>query len=554
MQLSTRNDEQLAELAAIVSSTGDAIVGTRDGVITSWNPGAERLYGYTAAEVVGRSIALIIPPDRPDELPGIMARLRRGERIEHYDTVRVRKDGRRIDVSISIAPLKDATGASIGASTIARDITGRRRAEETQRLLADASRAFAEASLDLPAVLDIVARRVVEALGGTCLIRLVSADGQWLEPAASYHPDPEARAFGEAMFAAAPERVTEGLNGRVMQTGQPVLIPVVDQERFRAAIKPEYAAYLERFGTHSVLIVPLRVRGRLLGVLSAARETPGRPYTPEDQALLQELADRAALAVDNARLYQEAQEAIRARDQFLSIASHELRTPITSLKGYAQLLLRAAARDRVDPARLARYLRSMDELVNHLNELTEDLLNVARLRTGQLALQPRPLDLAALVREVAARYQDHLEDGHHLVVEAGAVPCPVVADARRLEQVLTNLLDNALKYSPDGGEIRVSLRREEDGNVLSVRDEGIGLPPGSDDAIFAPFERTSSAEARQIPGLGLGLYISRSIVERHGGRIWAESAGENRGATVSFWLPCGGGLAGEGRGARGEGR
>ncbi len=421
-------------------------------------------------------------------------------------------------------------------------------------VLAEASRAFAEARLDLPALLEAIARRVVETLGDVCVIRLLSDDGRRLEPVAMYHPDPEALAFGRAMVDEAPEGVDEGLNGRVMRSGRPLLIPVVDQRELRDAIKPEYRPYLERFGTHSVLIVPVRVRGQILGVLSAARETPGRPYTADDQAFLQELADRAAQAIDNARLYRQSQEAIRARDQFLSIASHELRTPITTLQGYTELLIRAHDRGRPEPARVRRYLRGLDDGTKRLAAMTQDLLDVSRLHSGQFPLQPRPFDLAALVTRVAGTFADRLDARHTLTAEAPA-PCPTVGDPDRLEQVLTNLLENAVKYSPDGGTVSVTLRPDGAGLLLTVRDEGIGLPPGLAEAIFVPFGRAPNATGRQIPGLGLGLHICRDIVERHGGRIWAESAGEDRGAAVNVWLPAGdaNGQAGdEGRAVRPE--
>ncbi len=405
--------------------------------------------------------------------------------------------------------------------------------------LAEASQSFSEARLDLPTLLDTVARRVVETIGDVCVIRLLSADGRRLEPAAIFHPDPEALAFAREMLADTPEGVDEGLNGRVMRAGRPLLIPVVDQAAVRAAIKPEYWPYLERFGAHSVLIVSLRVRGHLLGVLSVSRETPGFPYTTDDQAFLHELADRAAQAIDNARLYRESQEAVRARDQFLSIASHELRTPVTSVQGYTELLLRAHARGWPDPARTARYLQALEGGTKRLAALTQDLLDVSRLHSGQFPLRPRPFDLAALAARGVAAFRDRLGSGHTLTVETACNDCPLVGDPDRLEQVLTNLLENAVKYSPDGGPIRVTVRPDDAGMLLAVRDEGIGLLPGLAEAIFVPFGRAPNAAGRQIPGLGLGLHICREIVERHGGRIWAESAGEGRGTTVNVWLPVG---------------
>ena len=246
----------------------------------------------------------------------------------------------------------------------------------------------------------------------------------------------------------------------------------------------------------------------------------------------------AALAVENARLLREAQQAVRDRDRFLSIAAHELRTPVAGIKGYAQMLVRAKERGTLSPDRLVKGLASIDRSTAHLTALTNDLLDVARLRLGQLPLRPVRLALGPLVGEVV----DRVVDGRSLVtrpeiaVETGL---PLVrADPERIGQVLANLIDNAATYSPEGGVIRVALRAEGGGVAVEVADEGIGLPRGAEEVIFEPFGRAENALQRSLPGLGLGLNICRSIVERHGGRIWARSAGEDRGSTVGFWLPA----------------
>jgi signal transduction histidine kinase len=200
-------------------------------------------------------------------------------------------------------------------------------------------------------------------------------------------------------------------------------------------------------------------------------------------------------------------------------------------------MLRQQTRGLLDPTRLDAHLRRLDKSAGRLAMLTADLLDVARLRTGQMPLTLAPLDLAPLVGETAARVRDGLGNQYRLTLEAAAGLAPVAADAARLEQVLSNLLENALKYSPTGGTIAVTVQRAGGGALVSVQDEGIGLPPGGTDAIFEPFGRTANATARQIPGLGLGLYICRAIVTGHGGQLWAESPGDGRGTTFHLWLP-----------------
>ena len=234
-----------------------------------------------------------------------------------------------------------------------------------------------------------------------------------------------------------------------------------------------------------------------------------------------------------------AQEAIVARERFIAVASHELRTPVTNVSGYAQLLQRAVEGGTLDAERAEKYVERLTSSAQKLVKLTADLLDVSRLRTGKLTLQPQRLDLAARVGDVVERLAPQLTEQHHLVTEGLERPLVVLADINRLEQVLTNLLENAVKYSPDGGEITIALRPEGGGALLQVSDGGIGLPPGTAEAMFAPFGRGSNAEQLVLPGLGLGLYICRMIAEAHGGRIWAESAGEGQGTTISLWLPAG---------------
>jgi signal transduction histidine kinase len=296
---------------------------------------------------------------------------------------------------------------------------------------------------------------------------------------------------------------------------------------------------IEALAPTASMVVPLVARGRTLGVISFVAAESGRRYDPADLALAEEVARRAALALDNARLYADLQEAVRTRDQFLSIASHELKTPVTAVYASLQLLQRAQSRGPVEPERLARSVDRMLQATTRLIALNNDLLDVARIRLGQLPLHRQALDLAALARSVAGRFQEELDPAHRLALDLGRDARLVEADPDRLEQVLTNLLDNAAKYSPDGGTITITVGREAGGARLAVRDEGIGLPPGTEETIFEPFGRAPNAAARHLPGLGLGLYICRTIAERHGGWLRAASPGEGRGTTRTLWLPDG---------------
>ena len=254
----------------------------------------------------------------------------------------------------------------------------------------------------------------------------------------------------------------------------------------------------------------------------------------------------------------QAEAALRVRDEFLAIASHELRSPLTAVKGTAQLALRALERGVLDEVRAAQHLRSIRAAADRLEQLLIDLMDVSRMRSEGPIVRPEPMDLAALVGSFAQRYTDRIDDLHRLVMHLPDGPLLVDGDQGRLEQVLDNMLSNAVKYTPAGGEIAVRLdellhgssfdtlrissswaQDARDGAVLTVTDTGIGMPPEEQARIFEPFGRATNATRHAVPGMGLGLYISRQIVEAHGGRMWAESAGEGQGTTLGVWLPLG---------------
>jgi signal transduction histidine kinase len=233
-------------------------------------------------------------------------------------------------------------------------------------------------------------------------------------------------------------------------------------------------------------------------------------------------------------LRSEAEAALTVRDEFISIAAHELRTPVTGIKTSVQLALRTLGSATADEKRLVNYLLGIEAGANRLAVLLTD---VSRMRSGELLLRVLPINLIELVRAVALLYAETGGEHHHVPTDLPAAPLMVDGDAVRLEQMLDNLLSNALKYSPAGGEIGVRLRQALEGIVLTASDAGIGLTPGAYERIFEPFGRADNARRRHLAGIGLGPHICRQIAEAHGGRMWAESDGEDRGMTVGMLLP-----------------
>ncbi|MBN1208256.1 MAG: GAF domain-containing protein [Myxococcaceae bacterium] len=408
----------------------------------------------------------------------------------------------------------------------ARLLREARAAEEESRqsaarlhLLVSVSQLVAEAGLDLTQVMDVLARGVTEAVGEGCIVQLVSEDGKWLELAAVHHPDAAARALLEEMVRERRMRVGEGLQGAVVSTGQTLFLRAMDAEAL-VGVGPEAAlrSYFERRGPQDVIAVALVARGRACGSLLVLRAARGRPYGRDDQLLLESIAGRAALAITDARLYEAALEALKLRDDFLSVAGHELKNPLNALQLQLRVLAKMAQEAR-SPRSLAERAERVALTGERLGLLVDDLLDVSRITTGQLQLQRCELDLAALARESVARMAEEFSKaGCEVRVEA---PAPVVGawDRLRLEQVVMNLLSNAAKYGK-GRPVQVRVEALGAQARLSVRDEGFGIAPDDQERIFQRFQRAEPT--RHIRGLGLGLWISRQIVEAHGGTLRVE--------------------------------
>ncbi|WNG41289.1 GAF domain-containing protein [Archangium violaceum] len=403
------------------------------------------------------------------------------------------------------------------------------------RILVDVDRMLAEAGLDLPAVLDVIARKVSEVIGDGCVLQLMAEDGDFLEPVTIHHPDPEARWLLAGTVHARRQKRGEGLHGSTVSSGRAVLLPDIDVEEARASGGlSEYLPYLDRYGPQSLLVVPLAVKGRVFGTLGVVRDVAGgRPYAEDDQLLLQSLAERAALAIQDARLYGAATEAVRLRDDFLSVAGHELKTPLSALRLQIQMLARVT-RDVATTPGLAQRVEKAERTSERLGALIDELLDAGRITAGRLTLQREEMDLAALTRDTVGRMSEAL-------ARAGS-EVKLVADASvmgrwdrvRLEQVVGNLLSNAAKYGR-GQPVEVCVETGKEGRArLVVKDHGIGIAPEDQGRIFERFER--AVNGKQFHGLGLGLWISREIVESHGGHIQVWSA-PGEGSTFTVELP-----------------
>ncbi|MFY1831424.1 ATP-binding protein [Myxococcus fulvus] len=420
------------------------------------------------------------------------------------------------------------------AETLTREI----QAAKVRDLLMAESGAVLASSLDEESVLRNMAKRVVPTFADWCFVDLVE-DGAYrrLEVA---HLRPEDAGLARVLLRHGlhPAGHPEHAPTLPLLKGVPLHVEHLTPGQAAAfAHDAEHLQVIREVGPVSVIAVPLLARGQSLGVFSFVHAHSGRHYTPDDLVFATELARRVSLSMENARLYRKAQEAIRLRDEFMSIASHELKTPLTPLKLKLQALSRELSRHPGPIPRevVTKYLEVGDLQIKKLTELVDELLDVSRIASGRLSLDLRRLELAPVVREVVAQYElPARRAGSTLALDVGTVPVEGEWDRLRLEQVVMNLVDNAVKYGR-GNPIQVRLVPVEGGVHLVVRDEGIGIAPESLPRLFGRFERAVSE--RNYGGLGLGLYITRMLVEAMGGRVHVEST-LGKGSTFTVELVC----------------
>lgn len=416
-----------------------------------------------------------------------------------------------------------------------RERERRAQAEDAERraaFLAEAG-AILAASLEIEQVLEALAQLTVRALADWCVIDLV--DNGQVRRVAGAHVDPAKKHLIEQMKRVhTPGPESRSPAGLLLQGGKALLLSEITDEMIkRSCPTEEHGRLVYALGSKTAIAVPLLARGATIGALTLAAGEGRRPFTPADLDLAQELARRAAVAVDNAALYRQAQDAVRVREEFLSVASHELNTPMTSLRLNLQMLLRPPGGKAISPESRAALLARAEKQADRVVRLTSELLDVAHIQRGPPALSPDRTDLRAIVQDVIQRSEADLARVG-CAVDLDGPPTEGCWDRSRLEQVITNLLTNAAKFGA-GAPIEIRVGRSGDRAWLTVRDHGIGIPPERQGRIFDRFERAVSVQ--HYGGLGLGLYISREIVAAHGGTIRVDSR-PGEGATFTVELPC----------------
>jgi PAS domain S-box-containing protein len=476
--------------AAIVASSDDAIISKDlEGVVVSWNPAAERLFGYTAAEIIGRSIRVIIPPDRQSEEDQVLATVKRGETVDHFETVRQRKDRDLVPVSLTVSPIRNAAGGIIGASKIARDLTRIRRAQRD--------------AVHLAAIVDSSGDAIVSKdLNGIVI--------SW-------------NAAAERMFGySAAEMVGKSIRTIIPADRQQEEDHVLSRIRHGDRVEHLETLRQRKDGTLvpvSLTISPIRAQdGTILGASKIARD----------------ISDRERAEHERQRLLTVAREASRLKDEFLATLSHELRTPLNAIVGYVRMM----QSDLLTGEKRRRAMDTVSRNVTSLNQIVEDVLDVSRITSGKLRLDVQRVDLAPIVQNAVDTVRPAAEAKSIRLITIVDPRTPAVSgDPERLQQILWNVLSNAVKFTPRGGKVESRLEQVNSHVEVTVSDTGAGIDPEFLPHVFDRFRQADGGIARTSGGLGLGLAISRHLVELQGGRIFASSEGLGKGSTFRIELP-----------------
>jgi PAS domain S-box-containing protein len=486
-------------------------------------------------------VHLVHPDDRETTTQAWAHSLRTGEPYQiEYRLKRVTDGAYRWHLGRAVA-LRNAQGEIMKWFGTCTDIDDQKQAQDALRFLADASEVLSS-SLDYEHTLESLAHLVVPNLGDWCSIVFKNNDNS-LETIVIAHVDPQKIEWARQMQQRFPPVYDDAPQGiaQVLRSGQAELYPLITEDVLRQHARgPEHFELLSKTGMSSVMIVPLEARGEVFGAISIVAAESKRHYDADDLALAEELARRAAQAVDNARLYrrsqnalQAAEEASRAKDDFLATVSHELRTPLTAILGWANLLRHS----EVNPETLSRALDTIERNVKLQAQIVEDLLDVSRIVAGKMRLDLQPLALGSIVQaatEIIAPALHAKSMELHLELDSQV---RVAGDVTRLQQVVWNILSNAVKFSPRGGRLEVFCRRVDKHAQIVVKDEGPGIEPAFFPYVFERFRQADSTSTRKHGGLGLGLAIVRHLVEMHGGTVRAEPPVPGEGATFVVELP-----------------
>ena len=511
----------MAMLAAIIDGSEDAIISKDlNSRVTSWNKAAERMFGYTESEMVGELIRILIPPDRQAEEDEIIMRLKKGERVENYETIRVTKDGRELHVSLTISPIKGEDGKITGASKIARDITLQKQNEERLQIINAVGKSIS-ANLDTDIILQQVTDATTKLSGaayGAFFYNKIDARGEtYMLYALSGAPRAAFDKFGMPRNTAIFNPTFEGQG--IIRSDD------ITADANYGKNAPHRGMPEGHLPVVSYLAVPVRSQsGVVLGGLFFGHPKKAM-FKAEHEELVSAIASQAAIALDNAKLYMEINALNEKKDQFIGFASHELKTPLTTIRGYVQLGLS-------DVITSGDAFRKIDKQLGRLEGIIGDLLDISKIQAGKMDLERQHCSLAGIIKESIESVQSTT---HNIVADILPEDITVMVDRGKMIQVIVNLLANAVKYADAGTRVHVSAKVIGDQAEITVTDQGIGIAPEHLKNIFNQYYRVTP-ESRKAKGMGLGLFISKEIIDAHGGSIRAVSE-PGKGSSFHILFP-----------------
>jgi PAS domain S-box-containing protein len=531
-------------LSAIVDSSDDAIVSkTLDGIVTSWNAASERMFGYSAKEMIGQSIRRIIPPDRQSEEDDLADHIRRGEKVDHFETIRQHKDGSPVAISLTVSPIRDERGLVVGASKIARDIRDRRAAEaERERLLA-----LAEQNARITLTLNDVGAIVASALDRDAVVQAITDAatavtgaqfGAFFYNVAGNEDDSYTLYTIAGVRRETISNFQMPRNGTIVDPAFPgtgiVRSDDITQDPRYGKNPPCYGMPAGHLPVRSYLAVPVKARsGDIVGGLFFGHAEAGR-FTADHERLAAGVSSWASVALENARLYLAAHDASRLKDEFLATLSHELRTPLNAILGYARMIRSGVLGADKHP----RAIDTIERNATALTHIVEDVLDVSRIISGKMRLHIQTVEISDVIRGAVEAVLPGAEaKGVAIDVVWQTHPLRVSGDPGRLQQVVWNLLSNAVKFTSRGGRVQVQLDCADSQVDVIVSDTGAGIAPEFLPHIFERFRQGDAGTTRERGGLGLGLAIARQLVETHGGSIRGASDGIGKGSTFTVSLP-----------------
>ncbi|APU67594.1 MULTISPECIES: PAS domain-containing sensor histidine kinase [Christiangramia] len=514
-------------LSAIVESSDDAIISKNlDSIIISWNKGAQKIFGYTEQEAIGNSITMLIPENKLSEEVEILSKIRKGEKIDHFETVRKHKSGRDITVSITVSPLKNHKGEIVGASKVARDITQQveyqKALEKYNRnleILNSIGKSISEKN-DFKEVLQWIVDTTYRLTNSQLVMFFYEVKSR--HKVHSY-----AAVSGRSKHFLEDIGVSRFKDIVPKSNAQSLIFNLNDEVEILNKRKSIYEKLHSLLGSSNFMVLPLSSEHHAAGGGFIFCSNQPDYYRSQDLLLIRNIASQVSATLQNSYLFEKIKQLNAKKDEFIAVASHELKTPLTSLKGYLQLLQHT----NQNPATDGFIDKSLTQ-VERLNGLVDDLLNMSRLDSGRLDFKKRIFDLNKVIIDVVANFK-YTHPSHEILFDVQQ-ELLVFGDAQRIEQVIINLISNAIKYSPFSNTIEITATKSVDSIIVSVRDYGIGVKEEHQKFLFDRFYRAENSTG--IGGLGIGLYLSKEIIKRHKGEIGYRKP-PGSGSEFYFTLP-----------------